>query len=504
MKTITRYIASVFFLLLAYSCVDDKGNYSYLDPSEIMPIQIEGIEEEMTVQIYNKLQITPELKNMDNPEKYTYEWYVMEYVVAGKAPERRDISNEQNLNYEVNLDPGLWRLIYKVTDKQNNVYTRAEVKLNVIASPVDTQGWYILKDDGNETDFDFINAEGTYYKDVLREQGLQLPGTAVSMEFQDQRYYHNIIDEHGNVVTLVNQSAFHILSSQETYTINSKTIQLFKDFEEQFYQTPETCKPQSMKHNGSGFRFFVNDGRVYKVNGMSANVGKVSPVAGLYNLYGNIITCGYKECLVFDLVSHSFKLADAYVDELLPLPELEQNDAVYSFENMHYSLVCMDGGPYGTQGYAVMKDNESEGGILLRTNNRTLGFTSLSPIDGNSKLLTTDLLAMPNVADFLYFKHGNNKVYSYENAKDIAPADKEKEILTYPEGELITSMKYVFRKATDEKPGINQLAVLTTSAGNWKLYLYDLLGESTPEINSEPAKVYEGEGNGRFLLYRNN
>lgn len=504
MKTITRYIASIFFLLLAYSCVDDKGNYSYLDPSEVMPVQIEGIEEEMTIQIYNRLQITPELKNMSNPEKYKFEWFVMEYVVAGKAPERKDIGNEQNLDYEVKLTPGVWRLVYKVTDPQNNVFARTETKLNVIASPVDTQGWYILKDNGDETDFDFINAEGTYYRDVLREQGLQLPGTAVSMEFQNQRYYHNITDEHGNVVTLVNQSVFHVLSSQETYTINSKTIELFKDFEEQFYQVPATCNPQVMKHTNSGFRFFINDGRIYKVNGISSNIGKVAPIAGLYNLDGSIIACGHKESIVFDQNSHSFKLADAYVEELLPLAELEQNDAVYSFENMHYSLVCMDGGPYGTQGYAVMKDNESEGGILLRSNNRVLGFTSLSPIDGNSKLLTTDMLAMPNVADFLYFKHGNNKVYSYENAKDIAPADKEKEILSYPEGETITSIRYVFVKETNEKPGINQLAVLTTNSGNWKLYLYDLLGESTPEINPEPVKVYEGEGNGRFILYRAN
>lgn len=505
-RRLLKHIVWIFILALVCSCIDDKGNYTYLSSSDIMPIEISGLEKEMTIEVDSTLHLTPELLNMDNPDKYTYEWYVMEYNVAGKAPERRDIGQEKDLNYKVTLDPGVWRLSYKVINPENNVFVRAEIKLSVVATVIDNKGWYILKDNGEETDFDYINMEDVLYKDVLRERELQLPGTAVAMEYQPSGFDYNITDSYGNVVTLINQSAFHVVSTQEIYSFNSKTLKLIFDFQDQFYSVPETCQPQNVVHLGGGFRFLQNNGKIYYVNGVSPNIGKVSPVSGNYNLYKDYIPSGGRECIVFDQTSNSLMLADAYLTELAELAELEQDGSIYSFTNMPYDMVCI-GYNMPTQGYKqgyiVMRHKESGEGILLRVFGKySTSITSLSAIPKESKLLQAKLVTPPQNADFLYFVYGTNHIYSYENASGLPIEDREKEVLSYPEGETITSIRQVFAAQTDNTPQKNQLAVLTTQDGKWKLYLYDLLGESTPEINPEPVKVYEGEGNGRYLLYR--
>lgn len=101
MRNFIKYSLYIFILSFICSCVDDKGNYTYKDEKDILPISIGEFEKEMTIEVGQTLSIIPEIEGMDNPDKYTYEWYVMEYQVAGKAPERQDIGNTKDLNYKV-------------------------------------------------------------------------------------------------------------------------------------------------------------------------------------------------------------------------------------------------------------------------------------------------------------------------------------------------------------------------------------------------------------------
>lgn len=507
MKKIINYYLFFLFLAFTCSCVDDKGNYTYQDEKEIMPVEIKEMEQEITIEANQTLTITPEIKGLDNPENYTYEWYVYEYMAVGFAPKRQYIGDTRDLNYMVTLDPGKWNLIFKITDSKRNVFVRTETILNVIATSVDNKGWYILKDNGTETDFDYINPEGEQYNDVLRKKGLQLPGKAVCMEYQNGRYYHNITDEDGNIKTLANQTAFHILSTQEIYTINSKTIELFKDFQAHFYSPVEPCAPQSYFHLGSGQTFMQNAGKLYRINGMSPNIGVLSPITGIYDLYeGGGIPSGSKNCIVYDKKEHSLLGGDTYNNYFTDIPDLTQEETTYSFKNMPYDIVCLGYNIQGSrngQGYIALKHLESEEGALLRIKMGTSAINSFSVIPAGSRLLHAKMLAPAFYSDFVYF-YENNTVYSYENAKDVAVDKKEKEIVSYSEGENVTFVKQVYQAKTTNTPLINQLAVLTTKDGKWKLYIYDLLGESNPEIKQEPVATYEGEGNGRFLLFRSN
>lgn len=510
MKIIEKYIIIIAFLSITYGCIEDKGNYDYLSSSEIMPLEIKNLQEEITIEVGNTLTIEPDIINMKDPDKYIYEWYVMENKATNNYSTRKDIGNSKNLSYKVELDPGSWRLCYKITDIQRNVYIRDEIKLTIIATAVDNKGWYILKDNNDETDFDYINLEGKIYNNVLSEKGLQLPGKAVYMEYQNGLYYQNITDENNNIITLSNQTVFHITSTKEIYTINSKTIELFKNFKDQFYNVPETCQPQYYMYVFSGFSFLQNAGRLYTIQGNMANIGKLFPITGSYQLYEQGVPIGLKNCIVFDEKEHSLLYADGNNDYLTYMPDLKQDNIIYSFKNMPYSVVCIGhnirSGSWSGQGYIIMQHNNMQEGALVRIMN-SMSFvpsvTSFSTIPQESKLLQTNLVEPAFNGDFLYFKYENN-IYSYENTKELPLIDKEKKIISYPENEQITSIKQIFVAESSDNPQINQLAVLTTQNNKWKLYIYNLLGESNPEINPEPINIYEGEGNGQFLLYRAN
>lgn len=476
-----------------HSCIDDKGNYTYQDEKQILPIEIEGVEKEITAQVGDILSITPKLKGMDNPDKYSYEWYVMESSVSSK---RKDISSMQNLEYKVELDPGKWRLFYKVTDIKRNVYVCVETSLTVIANAIDNTGWYVLKDDNQNTDFDFINEEGTVYRDVLALKNIKVPGIGISMEYQTG-YRHNIIDQNGKTVTLLNQRAFHIVTNKELYTINATTFELFKNFNDHFYTIPNKCQPEGYVKIYNANFFMQNEGKLYALKGTANNIGKFFPIPGDYKLYKQGgIPIGMNNYIVFDEIEHSFYIADVTYNYFIDMPELEQNNEIFSFKNMPYSVISV-GYNLFSQGYFIMKHNEKEEGQLIRiVFSYSPSVTSVSTIPQESKMLQTDIIAPAYKSDFVYFKYGNS-VYSYENSKDLALKDKEKEIITYTDDETIVSIKNIF--VANKR---NQLAVLTNKDKKWKLYIYNLIGESNPEINPEPVHVFEGDGYGRYLLSR--
>lgn len=482
-------------ILLAGSCIGDDGNYDYLNADDVFPVKITGLQKSVTVSQGSVLKLTPIIEN-DDPSQYTYSWVATEAQTAGKLPERYDIAETRDLDYTVTLDVGSYLLNFKVYDKAKDVFRRYEINLTVSASPVGP-GWYILKDNGQETDFDFINNDGTMYTDLLAAAGNRPKGIARNMEYQNGRYYHVEYDADGKATTLVNQTAFYVTTDQDIRTYNAKTLKLFKTFKEQFYSAPETVDPVSVYYLSSGTSFLMNDKKIYSIYGMSSNIGKFTAAkVGIYSLYDGFMSCGTDNMMVFDELSHTFYKVGSMSTQLSQVPELPNGEEEpISFADMPYDIVCMgtNTNQYSGYSYVVMKSLETDEGAIGRVQAIGGGFDSFKKIPAGNKLLQAKLVAPSFTADFLYFTiAGENKVYAYENAEGA----EEKVILEYPAGESIAFMKHV--KTND----INVLAVLTDTATSWKLYLYDLIGESNPEINPTPRATYEGTETGRYIMYR--
>lgn len=500
-KNISLFLLlSCMFLLGA--CVDDKGNYNYQDKDDIWPVRINGLEDAITIPQGNVLKLSPIVEN-DNPSQYTYSWFVMESQTSGGAPKRFDIAETKDLEYTVNLSPGSWLLNFRVYDEKKDLFQRKEIRLTVSASPVGL-GWYVLKDEDGETDFDYINPDGEVYRDLLFLAGNRPKGIARNMSYQNTRYYHVVYDAEGTATTLSNQSVFYIATDQDFCTYNAKNLDLFKTFNDQFYIAPETINPGRVCYINSGNVFFMNDGQAYSIYGMSANIGKFSSAKICLNpLYNSLLPGGSDEVVVFDEVEHTFYKTNTMSPNLVPVGEITfDEDNVVSFTNMPYSIITMadNTSTYRGFSYAMMKNEETGEGALARYSADKDDFVSFKTVPKDSKLLQSDIIAPSYTADFLYFAI-DNKVYDYQNAEGIE-GSREKVILEYP-GETVAFLRHNFVSSATSTVRTNSLNVLTNTDHGWKLYFYDLTGESTSELASTtPTAVYEGTGNGRFIMFR--
>ena len=182
MKKIINLLLLLNCILLLGACIDDKGNYTYQDKDEVLPIQISGLENAITIPQGNVLKLSPVVEN-DDPSRYTYSWFVMESQTAGSLPKRVDIADTKNLEYTVSLSPATWLLNFEVFDEKRDIFRRKEIKLTVSASPVDL-GWYVLKDENGETDFDYINPDGEVYRDLLYLAGYEQRKDRTASEFR--------------------------------------------------------------------------------------------------------------------------------------------------------------------------------------------------------------------------------------------------------------------------------------------------------------------------------
>ena len=115
LKNILIGIGLITSLQGVQSCIDDRGNYSYISNEELLPVTISGFED-TTVIIRSTLNITPVLENMDDESRYIHLWYAAPSVTAGFTPQRDTLSLEKDLSFEVTYESGTYNLVYELRD----------------------------------------------------------------------------------------------------------------------------------------------------------------------------------------------------------------------------------------------------------------------------------------------------------------------------------------------------------------------------------------------------
>ena len=190
------------------------GSCDYTDDSElpngVLPtIEISGFEENgYSVVSYqgNHLQISPVITTGYNDSQLTYNWYLVDdkasdqayynYVSTKKDYTWKLISNEKNLDYEVNLAPGNYHICLDVV--ADNGYT-ASYNTTLQTSTNFTIGYYILKQtaEGN-TEFDVFRPDDDELSENLFEAttGAALAGTPYALSMANDHAY---VDEETNM-----------------------------------------------------------------------------------------------------------------------------------------------------------------------------------------------------------------------------------------------------------------------------------------------------------------
>ena len=505
MKKRMKYLFLFGLLLLGASCINDSGNYDYISKNDILPVTISGLPEKYSIGRSELLHFAPEVEIGKESAGYTYSWFITEATAAGMYPSRRHLADTKDLNYEVLLDAGSWLLSFEVADRKRDIYKRHEIKLSITASPINV-GWYVLKDINDKTDFDYINKEGQMYADALKlTDNEQLDGEAVSMIYQPGYYYQLFPNADGTSTLLGGQKVFYILSTKDIRVIDANNMVLFKTFDDMFYTIPEKREPQNISYN-SPVIFLMNAGQIHSLYTGSKNYGIFGAFTlGDYDFFNRVVLAKGSDLLAFDKKSNSFctvLVGGAYTDPIADkLPESTVKGPT-SVTNMPYSLVKMESGEStsaGVSAFALMQHvstGEYYLAQLLYTGSKAYPIVDFTLVPSGCLLPSADLIAAPTTGSFVYFAK-DNKVYSYVGAS--GETEKERLMLEFAPNEKVTYIKHFYYLTAPAN--YNYLAVLTNVNSKWKLRIYtpEGVGELEPGIVAE----YEGEGNGRYVMYRN-
>lgn len=497
MKKITYIIGWCLFML--FSCVDNDANLNYISEEEALPVQIGEMKLKLEAVQGERFRLAPEVLNAEEG-RYEYSWSILSQNSAS-SPVKTLLATTKELDVKITLPAGDYYLYFEVKDRKKDIYRIKRSSLTILASAMG-KGWYVLKDKNNETDFDYINAEGKITADVLAMSSKPLKGTAKWMAYQGKRYTHTIPGSTGGITTLTNQQVFHILSSEDIRTVNANTLEVFKTLEEEFYSPLATCKPEFVwSEDGSGNTYLINSSRLYSITDLMPSIGKFGAArVGDYSLFPYCMTYNHAVGgLVFDTKTCTFFTTTPAASTLTELSDQSLDGEMISMQKMPFTMQAFSASrtdhATSKQGFAILKSTEDDSyriaEFLYGGNTLLKGFNEL---DANSLLLRSSAMACASTGRFIYFAL-DNKLYYYMNAPGLA--EKEHVLVTLPAGETVVSMQHM--NATRET---NVMAVLANTSTHWKLYIYEVQAPGNPELETSPIATYTGEGTGRLIICR--
>ncbi|RBQ07898.1 PKD-like family lipoprotein [Pedobacter miscanthi] len=471
-------------LLFSYSCVKNKGND--FKPDLPLPV-IKGYETSYKVFTYRDiLKISP---TVENEEQYSYYWTVFSgnfNVQSGTVPKGDTISRTKNLDYNVQLNPGQYTLVFNLKNKQTSVTQLITSSLTV--STLTMTGWYLLKDDGAETDFDFIYSGGRIDNWISNFNGSSLKGKAIKSIFAGSFKKGLTSSDLYSVLAVV--------SDQDAAIFRIDNGKKVMGFEDMFFTKPTVKKPQNIfQPTATNLLHIINDGKIYAMN---------------------------KGSLFANLPASSYLLSPIGAVGACTIAFDENSKSVITIDNTDYKTLANSGPAIGTAlknmnaepiwmaGYAgfrsialVLFRKANGDGYLARLNatyNPLAGSTSTStpaliqdskPVPVTHGLMNADVIGGNHDSDYIYYAKGN-KVYM----TDVASLPENLQ-LTLPDGENVTSIQHIKypQPAANVTYSVDCLAIATYKNGDYKVYLHKISSIGTIQALSQANFTGHGRVN---------
>lgn len=501
LKNILIGIGLITSLQGVQSCIDDRGNYSYISNEELLPVTISGFED-TTVIIRSTLNITPVLENMDDESRYIHLWYAAPSVTAGFTPQRDTLSLEKDLSFEVTYESGTYNLVYELRDPKLDIYVRKQV-LMTVQSDVST-GWYVMKEENGETDIDYISMDGKKIENLITASGQErLKGKPVKMAYQSSRYTPVIQNPDGTTTRLNNKRAFHVFSDQDIKIFNADNMALFYNYEDYFYEVPEVCKPENCGMYSADF-YAINAGKVYSIYGMSPNSGMLGYAKpGLYEVHPDMVMGTYG-VMLFDTKTSTFYNTSSSGSSMNLFPE--DSEGGISPTNMDVDMIRMlvrkEGNP--STAFAVMKNKNKDEHYVFDMSYSMASYpiVDIDTVPAHCEMPETKVMGTSLYASCIYYSKKEADGDVLKVYKNVKIDNRESELKRFPGEEIVYIVNATSRYGAPADEVFNHLVVLTNSATGWKLYRFNVIGQ-TPEIETEPAFVYSGKGTAGYVMLRN-
>ncbi|WEK34039.1 MAG: PKD-like family lipoprotein [Candidatus Pseudobacter hemicellulosilyticus] len=480
-----KYIFLIALLpVLAVSCYKDKSNTSEL----ILPeVSVTGFQPGYTVFTHqDMLDIAPAVENESLFDFYWTLYSTNFNVQEGVVPRADTIARTRALHYEVLLNPGAYILIFNVRNKTTGVTELLTSKLQV--STLTMSGWYFLKDDGANTDFDFVYPDGRIDNWIaFFNGGRNLPGKAV------KAVYAPAFKSTPTSSDLYN--AFVVLSEQDAVICRIDNGEIKFDFDNMFFTKPAVRKLQNVVQPMiNNIVTIINDNKPYTLTkgGLFANFPPSSyRLAPQLGVAGLVMGFDQQSKTVINLDNANYTALGASGDAL---------------KNMNAELVWSIGYSGLRSMAALLFRHPSGNGSFYKLNatyGHMAGWTTpliadVKTVPAGHGLLAASIIAGNYDADYYYYAQGN-KLY----LTDLASLTENLQ-LELPAGEEITCVQHVKypQPAANVLYTTDYLAIASYSAGHYKIWLHRISSTGTVQPLAQPN--YEGSGRVSCINYLEN
>lgn len=482
--------------LLLGACYEDKGNYDYTDRGDIA---LEGwIEKHEVVSLSDTLDITARLAQ---PENYEYLWLMYN---TQSSFDYDTIGSGQHLLWPVSEAQGSYRLVLKVT-AQADGYSQLFYADVVVTSDF-SKGWFVVKDQEEQTDIDFFTLASERTADMLSQSvGRRLAGKALGMTLMSG--FSWVDPSSGAPVWGTNM--LYVVSEEDCWMVNLADISLVRDFSEMFFAAVTGEKPGIAVAADGNAMYFLTDRAIHHANTQGAGTGQFG-MAFDFNQEvktGNQVIRSQPGTVFYDQIAGRFLGAyysgipvvfseDPKVAGTIPPVSMNHTGC-----RMNYMGVCKYNSEYF---YALMTNviNSEKYIYTMYTpyipywndpDQRKMGeYNLIQEVDTlkpDARLDGATLFAIGSSLPYIYFyDRTGNTVHYY----DITGKRIEENVFPIPGGETVTYMKSWYFDATSEEDKFDKFVIATEKDGHYKVYLYDLLG-GKPYPDKEP-QVLKGEG----------
>ncbi|HEY8387674.1 MAG TPA: PKD-like family lipoprotein [Parasegetibacter sp.] len=500
MNKLIKYIMALTIVGTTLSCYKDRGNYDYKDREDI---SISGIEPSYTVIGYEeKLNIQPQVSSNYTGADFEYFWGV--YDGSGTVNARRNydtIARTKDLDYRVDLPAGEWVITFAAKNKITGVASIFRSNVSVVTRF--TRGWYVIRDNGTNTDVDLFTTPtnlnpGVKYEGLFEMvNGRSLEGKSGSLAFFTT--YRS--DFTGSLQV---GRTFMLWSERDMAAVDLNTFQLIRDFNTIFYETPATRKPMSI-NVGMNAIYMINDGQLHSIHNIASNKGyfagaKIADDQNTpYYLSKYYLATLLHNTLFYDELNSTFYSATGNGSTLVKttsagaskMPNANINKTLRYLGHKSYSAAMV--------GWAFLQDKTDPNLRIL---------AQISAPNSNALTITPDtLLSTSNLyhAEKMTLLNGDENLIYFSRGNQVWSRNlsNKNEVLqfTVPAGETISFIRH--RKFTGsaaaETNYYHNAVVVGTQVGN--MYRIRVFNKVSGNISGNPITILEGNGFATDVMY---
>lgn len=508
------YIGICCMLAIAFlaGCIDDRGNYDYIPSSEVFPVKITGLDTSYECLVGDTICATPIVTGIDGEHDLQYTWFVYQRGVAFSKEDT--LCHTKDLEWLVDCDVNNYYLMFEVRDTVRDLLVKKT--LNLTVGTAYSTGWFVLEDDGMNTDVDVVMPDGKITENLMETYGSsRMEGKARKMVFKSR--HPQEVENVDGTVKKEYKKAFSVISEKDMRVYDAQNMSVLKYRNDCFYEMPARLNPLNIATESVSDEVNI-DGKFYLMS--TGNIGKFGyPLMGVdgtedYSIFKEGILYS-QHCYLWDNVSKSFVYAYTGNSGLMLLNEAGDGEANYgSVSNTDCDMKLFRFRQYTYiskvatwTAYALWLNSDRKYEIL------DLSFVSTDyPIKNKYTLPVGCRLPEANVLEVhqtetkIFFAQKNQLYEHNVNAKSELE-NRERVVYTFPAGEEIASIRHLVVDAKKAKEKMNRLVVVTNSANGWKLYGFEFInggGEFDMNVSPEEALIGRGEGNGRYVMRMDN